>query len=140
MNRRRMMGLYLKKLERSKLLTRFIALLFDYKDFHDYNYIYRMVEENMRIIIDIYDNISSNRFNRYIISFKENDKGYNIQEMNNVFVTYINVFKIENADSMLLKFCYLFTLELDKMVEYAKGFLDLDMVICLKEMLKNAKM
>lgn len=135
-----MMGLYLKKLERSKLLTRFIALLFDYKDFHDYNYIYRMVEENMRIIIDIYDNISSNRFNRYIISFKENDKGYNIQEMNNVFVTYINVFKIENADSMLLKFCYLFTLELDKMVEYAKGFLDLDMVICLKEMLKNAKM
>lgn len=140
MNRRRMMGLYLKKLERSKLLTRFIALLFDYKDFHDYNYIYRMVEENKRIIIDIYDNISSNRFNRYIISFKENDKGYNIQEMNNVFVTYINVFKIENADSMLLKFCYLFTLELDKMVEYAKGFLDLDMVICLKEMLKNAKM
>lgn len=140
MNRRRMMGLYLKKLERSKLLTRFIALLFDYKDFHDYNYIYRMVEENMRIIIDIYDNISSNRFNRYIISFKENDKGYNIQEMNNVFVTYINVFKIENADSMLLEFCYLFTLELDKMVEYAKGFLDLDMVLCLEEMLKNAKM
>lgn len=135
-----MMGLYLKKLERSKLLTRFIALLFDYKDFHDYNYLYRMVEENKRIIIDIYDNISSNRFNRYIISFKENDKGYNIQEMDNVFVTYINVFKIENADSMLLKFCYLFTLELDKMVEYAKGFLDLDMVICLKEMLKNAKM
>lgn len=140
MNRRRMMGLYLKKLERSKLLTRFIALLFDYKDFHDYNYLYRMVEENKRIIIDIYDNISSNRFNRYIISFKENDKGYNIQEMDNVFVTYINVFKIENADSMLLKFCYLFTLELDKMVEYAKGFLDLDMVLCLEEMLKNAKM
>lgn len=140
MNRRRMMGLYLKKLERSKLLTRFIALLFDYKDFHDYNYIYRMVEENKRIIIDIYDNISSNRFNRYIISFKENDKGYNIQEMDNVFVTYINVFKIENADNMLLKFCYLFTLELDKMVEYAKEFLDLDMVLCLEEMLKNAKM
>lgn len=140
MNRRRMMGLYLKKLERSKLLTRFIALLFDYKDFHDYNYIYRMVEENKRIIIDIYDNISSNRFNRYIISFKENDKGYNIQEMDNVFVTYINVFKIENADNMLLKFCYLFTLEVDEMVEYAKEFLDLDMVLCLEEMLKNAKM
>lgn len=140
MNRRRMMGLYLKKLERSKLLTRFIALLFDYKDFHDYNYIYRMVEENMRIIIDIYDNISTNRFNRYIISFKEYDKGYNIQEMNNVFVTYINVFKIENPDNMLLKFCYLFTLELDKMVEYAKGFLDLDMVLCLDDMLRNAKM
>lgn len=140
MNRRRMMGLYLKKLERSKLLTRFIALLFDYKDFHDYNYIYRMVEENNRIIIDIYDNISSNRFNRYIISFKENDKGYSIQEMDNVFVTYINVFKIENADNMLLKFCYLFTLEVDEMVEYAKEFLDLDMVLCLEEMLKNAKM
>lgn len=140
MNRRRMMGLYLRKLERSKLLTRFIALLFDYKDFHDYNYIYRMVEENKRIIIDIYDNISSNRFNRYIISFKENDKGYSIQEMDNVFVTYINVFKIENADNMLLKFCYLFTLEVDEMVEYAKEFLDLDMVLCLEEMLKNAKM
>lgn len=135
-----MMGLYLRKLERSKLLTRFIALLFDYKDFHDYNYIYRMVEENKRIIIDIYDNISSNRFNRYIISFKENDKGYSIQEMDNVFVTYINVFKIENADNMLLKFCYLFTLEVDEMVEYAKEFLDLDMVLCLEEMLKNAKM
>lgn len=140
MNRRRMMGLYLKKLERSKLLTRFIALLFDYKDFHDYNYIYRMVEENKRIIIDIYDNISSNRFNRYIISFKENDQGYSIQEMDNVFVTYINVFKIDNTDSMLMKFCYIFTLEVDEMVEYARTFLDLEMVICLEEMLKNAKM
>lgn len=99
-----------------------------------------MVEENKRIIIDIYDNISSNRFNRYIISFKENDKGYSIQEMDNVFVTYINVFKIDNPDNMLLKFCYLFTLELDKMVEYARTFLDLDMVLCLEEMLKNAKM
>lgn len=140
MNKRRMMGLYLKKLERNKILTRFIALLFDYRDFRDYNYIYRMVEDKKKIIIDIYDNVSDNRFNRYIISFIENDIDSYTSEIDNVFITYINVLGIENPGNKLDKFCYIFKLDIDKMVEYARTFLDDDMVVCLDEMLRNAKL
>jgi protein associated with RNAse G/E len=73
MNKRDMLFTFIKTIEKKKLLTKFIINIFDYQNFHDYNYLFRIVKEEDNIIIDIYDNISANRFNRYIFDYSLND-------------------------------------------------------------------
>ena len=80
---------FIKEIENSKLVTLFIKNLFGYEELNDYNYLFRMNEEYNKIIIDIYDNISDNRFNRYIFSFDDGEYDIKVIEDNNVFVTYI---------------------------------------------------
>lgn len=138
MNKKEMMVDFIRKLEKEKRLTLFIKNLFDYEEFNDYNYLFRLKEENDSVIIDIYDNISDNRFNRYIFSFTMGLFDMMIKEDGNVYVTYINVFNVVDSDNKLLKLAYLFNInELDKMVDYANEFLDDKIVVILKSVLKK---
>ena len=69
MNKKNMMREFINIINNRKLMTDFIKNIFDYDNFNDYNYLFRMIEEDNGIIIDIYDNVSDNRFNRYIFLF-----------------------------------------------------------------------
>lgn len=135
MNKKVIMGRFIEKIEDRKLMTLFIKELFDYDNFNDYNYLFRMKDDNKRVIIDIYDNVSSNRFNRYIFSFTKGDYDFKLVEDKNVFVSYINVLNLADSDNKLLKLGYLFRIRKNKMIGYAKTFLTDEIVKCLEEVL-----
>jgi len=137
MNKKELMRYFINKLNKSKLITVFIKNIFDYENFYDYNYLFRIKEDGNTIIIDIYDNISDNRFNRYIFSFDNGEYDIKIYEECNVFVSYIIINKIKNPNNKLLKFAYLFQLDKDEMLEYAKSFLDNDIILVLEKILKK---
>lgn len=137
MNKKEMMGSFINKIYDKKLMTLFIRNLFDYNNFYDYNYIFRMKEDKKRIIIDIYDNVSSNRFNRYIFSFTHGEYDIRIEEDKNVFVSYINVLDLNDSDNKLKKLGYLFNIKEKRMVDYAETFLDDEIVNCLIEVLNE---
>ena len=132
MNKGDMFYHFIKRIEYNKLLTLLIKNLFDYNDITDYNYLFRITKDNQTVIIDIYDNISDNRFNRYIFNFgkKINKTKYH---KDNVFVTYINVLDIKKCHSKLDKLGYLFCLDRNMMIEYARTFLDEKIVLLLKK-------
>ena len=136
MNKKVLLAKYIRSLKRRKLLTQFIAFIFDYEDFHDYNYIFRISEEKSRVIIDIYDNISNNRFNRYIFNYQKNYIKTNIIKVNNIYVTYINVNSIKKTDKKLYKLAYLFKLDKKEMLKYANTFLKKEYVEVLKDIIK----
>lgn len=135
MNKKVIMGRFIEKIEDRKLMTLFIKELFDYDNFNDYNYLFRMKDDNKRVIIDIYDNVSSNRFNRYIFSFTKGDYDFKLVEDKNVFVSYINILNLYDSDNKLLKLGYLFRIRKNKMIDYAKTFLTDEIVKCLEEVL-----
>ena len=128
---------FINNIQNNGLLTGFIADLFDYDSFYDYNYIFRLTSENENVIMDIYDNISSNRFNRYIFSFTKGDYAYKTKEEKNVFVTRIYIDNITSNDIKLHKLAYLFKLDDDGMLTYAKTFLDLKYVKILSEIINK---
>lgn len=135
MNKKVIMSRFIEKIEDRKLMTLFIKELFDYDNFNDYNYLFRMKDDNKRVIIDIYDNVSSNRFNRYIFSFTKGDYDFKLVEDKNVFVSYINILNLYDSDNKLLKLGYLFRIRKNKMIDYAKTFLTDEIVKCLEEVL-----
>lgn len=123
---------------KSSLLTMFIRDIFDYKNFYDYSYLFRMKEEDNSIIFDIYDNVSDNRFNRYIFIFDSGKYDIKTVEECNVFVTNIYVHSVrEGNDSKLLKFAYLLNLEYDEMERYASLFLSKKIVEVLVRIIKK---
>lgn len=139
MTEKKLLKEFMETIEKDKTLTQFIINIFDYEDFHDYNYIFRLIENEDNVIIDIYDNISENRFNRYIFSFVNGNYDYKVTEEKNVFVNYINVLNLNNCDNKLLKFAYLFKLNDNNLrIEYAKEFLD-DVFVNLLIKLQNEK-
>ena len=99
MNKKKVMCDFINEINNRKLMTLFIKNIFKYEEFYDYNYIFRMTSTDYEIIIDIYDNVSNNRFNRYIFSFI--DLGYDIKiiEENNVFVNYISINNVIDCDN-----------------------------------------
>ena len=123
---------FIKVIERKKLLTLFIKNIFNYDEIYDYNYLFRIVKSRGQVIIDIYDNISDNRFNRYVFNFNKNKKNINYYK-DNVFVTYINVFDVEDSNNKLCKLGYLFSLSDKDMIDYARAFLDDEFVKILKK-------
>lgn len=135
MNKKAIMSRFIEKIEDRKLMTLFIKELFDYDNFNDYNYLFRMKDDYKRVIIDIYDNVSSNRFNRYIFSFIKGDYDFKVVEDKNVFVSYINILNLVDSDNKLLKLGYLFRIRKNKMIGYAKTFLTDEIVKCLEEVL-----
>ena len=128
---------FIKQIARQKLLTPFIKNVFDYEKIYDYNYLFRIIKDNDSIIIDIYDNISSHRFNRYIFDFGSKIKDGNSLNHNNVFLTYININYVKDSTSKLYKLAYLFKLDNDKMLEYADDFLDNQEVKILEKLIKK---
>lgn len=136
MERKKILYEFIEKIEKDKMLTQFIINIFDYEDFHDYNYIFRLINRDDSVIMDIYDNISKNRFNRYIFSFLKGDKGYIVNEEKNVFVNYINIPNLKDSDNKLLKFGYMFNLDDVKLIEYARTFLNNEFVEMLDNIIK----
>ena len=129
---------FLKVIYKKNLLTDFLNDVFEYKDFGDYNYIYRLGNDDTSVIIDVYDNVSINRFNIYIYCFFNNSKDkYIVREIDNVYVHYYDVFKIGKIGDKKKMFGHLFTISYNDMLEYARRFMDNKYVECLNIVLKN---
>lgn len=140
-NKKKIMKEFLELILKKNLLTKFLNDIFEYNSFKDYNYIYRLGSDEESIVIDIYDNVSINRFNRYIYSFmSNNDYDYVVEIHNNVYVHYYNVFRLGGKLDKRMMFGYLFTLSYDKMVEYAREFMDTEYLECLEMVLKKASL
>ena len=132
MNKKDIMYKFIKTIEKEKKLTLFIINIFNYQNFNDYNYISRIIKNKNEIIIDIYDNVSINRFNRYIFNFSNSNYNIKKQEKNNVFITSIWIENIKESKDKLLKLAYLFkTLN----IEYAKTFLYKDFIDILDKII-----
>jgi len=136
MNKKNMMRDFIKAIDDNKMMTKFIKNIFDYSEFYDYNYLFRMIDGDNEVIMDIYDNVSDNRFNRYIFSFLEHEYDFRVIEEGNVFVNYINVLNIGDNNNKLLKLAYLFKIDNGKMIEYASSFLDNEFVLLLSDIIK----
>ena len=137
MTKKNMFKLFINKIYDRKLMTKFIINIFDYEGLQDYNYIFRMIDVNNEVIIDIYDNVSDNRFNRYIFSFMDNDYVFKVLEEGNVFVYYISLLNVVDGNNKLLKLAYLFKLDENKMLDYANTFLCKIFVDILEEIIKK---
>lgn len=123
---------------KGNILTLFIKSIFDYDEFYDYSYLFRMKEEGNTEIIDIYDNVSDNRFNRYMFIFDKGEYDIRVIEECNVFVSYIYVYNVVDSKDKLLKLAYLFNLDNDLMEEYAKSFLPDKIIQILIKVIKKA--
>ena len=123
---------FLNKVFDKNLMTKFLINIFDYDDLKDYNYISRVSENNESVILDVYDNITKNRFNRYCFNFdREGEYVFN-EEYDNIFITNINVLNTEDSDNKLIKFAYLFKLSYEDRIRYAETFLDKEFISILK--------
>jgi len=118
------------------LMTQFIINIFDYDNFNDNNYFFRIISLDKEIIIDIYDNVSKTRFNRYIFLFIDTDYDIKILDENGIFVNYIGVLNTKDSNNKLLKLGYLFNLDNLMMIEYSRTFLDDIFVEILKNIIK----
>ena len=136
MNKEDIFFIFLKEIEKEKLITKFLNEIFEYNDLCEYNYIYRAVEKDNSIVIDVYDNISNNRFNRYVFLFSNGKCDKRVVKEDNVYVTYINVLNIKDGNSKIDKLAYLMNLDKDKMIIYGNTFLDKDFIDILKEIIK----
>ena len=137
MNQKRLLMKFINVIQRKKLLTEFLADIFEYDDFHDYNYLFRMVNNDDEIIIDIYDNVSDNRFNRYVLNYNKGKIKTRVVTDNNVYVNYIDVFNIKNGVNKLYDFIYITTLDKDKIIIYANTVLKSKFVNILKEIINK---
>ena len=137
MNDKILLYRFIRMIEKSGELTHFIINIFNYEGIHDYNYIFRLINSDCEVIIDIYDNISINRFNRYIFNFVNNDFIIKTEEENNVFITRICIENVQDDKNNLLKLGYLFKLSDGAKIQYAKTFLDNEFVIILKKIISH---
>ena len=136
MNNKNKLAKYIRRIKRKNELTSFISYIFTYNNLQTYNYIFRLIEEESRVIIDIYDNISNNRFNRYIFNFNKTSlKSMTVKE-NNIFVTYINIYNLPKNKNNIYKLGYLFKLDNNKMIKYANTFLEQKYIDILLEIIK----
>ena len=126
---------FFKMIEGSNLMTVFIKNIFGYEDINDYNYMFRMFDDGGKIIIDIYDNFTINRFNRYVFNFLDCDYVVLEQKEDFVFVKFMSVLNINDGDDNLYKLAYLFNLDNDRMLEYANTFLDIKFIDILKKII-----
>lgn len=137
MNKKDLLVRFINTIKRKRLLTEFIKYLFDYEFLSDYNYIFRIIDSDNKVIIDIYDNISNNRFNRYIFDYVRGRVNTETIKEGNVFVTYIDVLNIDSDNkNKLYMLAYLTTLDNDKIIEYAMTFLDNKFINVLKDIIK----
>ena len=132
MNKRVLMKEFIETIDRRKLMTQFIKNMFNYQELYDYNYLFRIKEKGNMIVIDIYDNVSNNRFNRYIYRFSPGKYMIKIEEKDNV----MNIDK-DNYENNIIKLGYLIKLKKNKMIEYAHKFLSDEVVDILSEILKK---
>ena len=137
MNNKDTMIKFINVVNNNGMLTELIKYIFDYDYLFDNNYIFRLIDDNNYVILDIYDNISANKFNRYIYDFM--DDNYNVLKYyeNDIYIRKISVKNINNNDNNIIKFGYLFNLDIKMMIDYADKFLDDKFVKILDDILKK---
>lgn len=136
MNNKVLLARYIRSLKKRKELTSFLSNILDYKNLKEYNYIFRLIEEECRVIIDIYDNISTNRFNRYIFNFNKTHLVSKTIKEKNVYITYINIYNLSNSNNKIYKLGFLFKLDKSKMINYANTFLSQKHIDILNNIIK----
>lgn len=127
---------FISRIKKEKLLTDFLNSVFGYSNLSDYNYIFRISKLNNQVILDIYDNVSINRFNRYVFDFDSNNYSYKREEVNNVFVNYFCIKNICDNENYLFKLAYLFSLPRNEIINYARTFLDIEFLEILNRIIK----
>lgn len=136
MNKKVILVKLMNTIKNNGLLTKFLNTVFEYNNLSDFSYIYRLTNKADRVVIDIYDNISNNRFNRYIFLFNDLKYDKRVVEENNVFVTYINVLKYKDNNNNFDKLIYLINLDKQEMIMYANTFLDKEFIEILNDIIK----
>lgn len=129
---------FINEVVNNNLTTKMLLEIFGYSDLKDYNYIFRVSCDDNSVIVDIYDNVSINRFNRFCFSFNILFDNFNRVENENVFVTYISVYNINNLSNNIFRFAYLFSLDVGNMLEYANTFLDKSFISLLENIIKKS--
>jgi len=119
------------------LLTEFIKIIFNYDYLFDYNYMFRMIDDDNFIIIDIYDNVSQNRFNRYVYDFIDDSYVFLLDYENNILVRKISVINVNRDGDNILKLGYLFKLDRELMLDYADEFMDIKFIKVLEYLIKK---
>ncbi len=137
MNKQELFYKFLKSINKNNKLTLLFKTIFNYHVLNDYNYISRFFSEHDNIIIDIYDNILDNRFNRYIFNFRNVEEGTIIKFDEYVMVTTINVNSDYSINNNLMRLCYLFSDKCSNMKDYAISFMPKDIVIILENIIKK---
>ena len=100
----------------------------------------RIVVNDKSVILDVYDNILENRFNRYIFDFKNKNYIYNVDDKEDVFVTSICINNLTEDNiygNNLLRFAYIFKLDTKNMIGYAKEIFTNDIVSILEKVIKK---
>lgn len=133
MKNKEIMSEFLNSLNKKNKLTAFFKIVFDYEVLNDYNYISRFVTRDDEVIIDIYDNVLDNRFNRYIFNFKNREEVINVNDNDDVIVTVINVNAKYVPWNNLMRLAYLFSDYVMDKYSYAKVFLPDDILYVLKK-------
>ena len=137
MHNKDVMVQFINKIESLGMLTEFIKNIFNYESLFDYNYMFRMIDDDNQVIIDIYDNVSKTKFNRYIYDFTFNNDEIITYIENDVFVNKISVRNLIDNDDKIIKLGYLFKLDKNLMIEYTSSFLDIKFVRILDYIIKN---
>ena len=119
------------------MLTEFIKDIFGYDYLGDYNYMFRMIDGDKQVIIDIYDNVSENRFNRYIYDFMDDSYSVLLSNEDDVYIKKVSVVNADKNGDNVVKLGYLFKLDNNLMIDYAYEFLDMKYVEILKCIIEN---
>lgn len=135
MNNKDLMIEFINNIRDMGMLTEFIKYIFNYEYLEDYNYIFRIIDDDNLVIIDIYDNVSNNRFNRYIYDFDGEVFLNTIEDY--ILVKKISIKNLIDTDDKILKLGYLFKLDKKIMIEYATQFMDIKFVQILECIIKN---
>ena len=135
MNNKDMMIRFINNIRDMGMLTEFIKYIFNYKYLDDHNYIFRIIDDVNSVIIDIYDNVSNSRFNRYIYDFDGEVFLNTIEDY--ILVKKISIKNLIDNDDKILKLGYLFKLDKELMVNYAKQFMNTKFVQILECIIKN---
>lgn len=139
MTQKDIMYKFIYLINKNKLTTLFLKNIFNYECLNDYNYIFRLSKEKECIIIDIYDNFSIHRFNRYIFNFDKAVYTYDTIKDNNVYITYIGIQEIKDSNIKLLKLGYLFKIDNHEKIEYARNFLEDEFIKLLDKIINKPK-
>lgn len=137
MKNKKIMSEFLDSLSKNNKLTLFFKIVFNYKVLNDYNYISRFVNKRDYFIIDIYDNVLDNRFNRYIFDFKNDNYVININSLDDVIVTSICVNGSYFPSNNLMKLSYMFSKHNQDIIAYGKNFLPDEILNILEDIIKK---
>ncbi|MBQ2873184.1 MAG: hypothetical protein IJE89_04230 [Bacilli bacterium] len=136
MDKKNMMRDFITIINDRGLMTKFIKNIFGYNNFFNHNYIFRFIDETDKLIIDIYDNITDARFNRYIFNFNKCKHFYKKDVVNKLNIHYISISTANDSNDNLIKLAYMFKIENNKMLDYAETFLDKDFILILRNIIK----